>query len=98
MYERADSVGFAYYVPDQSRLTDVLVGLGMAESAKQAKNLIREKGVRVNERVVEDCQFTLAGNRVSWEGLDGHAIQVGNGIGLGRLGRAKKYFVAENTQ
>ena len=84
VYEKADACGYAYYVPDGERLMDVLVGLRMCESHKEAKVLVRGGGVRVGGREERDPVVTLdePGRR--------YKVAIGNGVGLVASGATAK--------
>lgn len=85
-YSRLDTIGFAHSIPMGERLMDVLVGLEMSPSGKDAKSLIRSGGVRVNGGVITDPVF-------SFERGDS-IVSVGSGAGLVASGvAAKKYRV-----
>lgn len=90
-YAWADDIGFEFAVPRGARLMDVLVGLDMSPSNKDAKSLIRSGGVRVNGVRVTD---PLA---LAEEGI----VTVGSGVGLVATGMAaKKYMIrlSENAE
>jgi ribosomal protein S4 len=85
-YNRLDSIGFTHSIPTGERLMDVLVGLDMCRSGKEAKSLIRSGGVKVNGGVVTDPVFSFdRGDSI---------VSIGAGAGLVSSGSAaKKYRV-----
>jgi len=85
-YNRLDTIGFAHSVPSGERLMDVLVGLDMCQSGKEAKSLVRSGGVKVNGGVVTDPVFSFE--------RGGSIVSVGTGVGLVASGSsAKRYRV-----
>ena len=83
-YEKADAIGYAYYIPDGERLMDVLVGLRMCESHKAAKAIVRSGGVRVGGREERDPVFALEGQGRRYR------VAIGSGVGLVASGATAK--------
>lgn len=83
-YQRADRIGSTYFVKHNDRVIDVIVGLGMCGSNKEAKRLIVGGGVYMNGNRVTDPMDKIKGGEIS----------VGSGEGLVASGlAAKRYFI-----
>lgn len=83
-YKRLDSIGYLYEIVKGERLFNVIVGLEMADSNKESKQLIRSGGVSVDNVPVEDIGLEL-----NW---GTYVVSVGSGQGLVKSGKAAKRY------